>query len=195
MKIQIKYFVVFLYFILQANQTNAQCKCGHIKWIYKMLKIRFEIKEPQPITYVTGPSSVYEIPFSFNAYCSFVKANNKPYFYLWTNNTNYKSYDKVDYQKGDPIKFYLAGGKVIESNCYSNYPGIKSQTISFYQLKKEDLDLLSTTSLDSLMVTNHFKSRSNGKENTDETQNTVLRFSKRNIDRFKNWSSCLRQQF
>lgn len=194
MKTKFQSLTLLLLLTLLADQSVAQCKCGHIKWLYKMLKIKFEIKEPQPITYVTGPNSIYEIPFTFNAYCSFVKANNLPYFYLWTTNSRYKSYEKVDYHKGDSIKFYLSGGKVIESSCFSDYPGIKSQTISFYQLKKEDLDLLSTTSLDSLMVTNHPTGMSNGKESQVTTQNTVLRFSDRNIKRFKEWSNCLKQE-
>lgn len=172
----------------------AQCKYdqGAITWLSEM----FGITEPSNITFATKPSSIYEMPvpngYGFKASASFVKASKYPYFFLWTNKSRLGRL--LDIKKGDNITFYLSGGSKIESACYSDYPGIKGQTISYYPLQKDNLVDLATISVDSILVQCHLQQAKKSKVSKAEDELLVLKsFSKRNVNLIKKWAQCLKE--
>lgn len=174
------------------SNSYAQCEGNpkHIGWLSKMLRIQFTILEPSGITYTSKPSSIYEVPFGFIAFASFVKADNRPYFYVWTSKDHFK--ESTDFKKGDQIIFYLSNGNKIESTCLSDYNGIKGQTISFYELQKSDLDQLSKIALDSIYMQSHLRLTEKSDPEKVEDKPIILRkFSKNNIENMQEWAACL----
>lgn len=134
-------FVISTIAFLGLSNFNgfAQCKSAKPESLNKLMKFQFEFDEPKNITFNTRPSSIYEIMLTYYGYCAFVKADGKAYFYLWTSNKKHKEHATHHNLKGDPIYFYLAGNKVIESKCLTDYNGIEDQAIAFYPLEPEDL--------------------------------------------------------
>lgn len=189
------YILLAIIFTLscKSNDLHAQCTGNpkHIEWLHKMLRIQFPITNPSNITFTTKPTSIYEAPFAFIAFVSFVKAGNEPYFYLWTSKDHFK--ESTDFKKGDKIIFYLANGSSIESTCEDDYSGIKGQTISFYKLQKSNLEDLSRTSVDSIFVQSHLRLTEKSDPEKIEDKPIVLRkFSKKNIELMKEWAVCLK---
>lgn len=190
------FLATMLFQCLISNNLNAQCDGNpkHIQWLHKMLRIEFPKTTPDRISFTTKPTSIYEAPFAFIAFVSFVKAGNEPYFYLWTSKDHFK--ESTDFKKGDKIVFHLSNGNKIESECLDDYPGIKGQTISFYKLQLKDLEDLSSTSLDSINIQSHLRLTEKSDPSKNEDKPIVLRkFSKKNVDLMKEWAACLRSRF
>ena len=172
----------------------AQCK--YDQFSINLLSEMFGINEPTNIAFATKPSSIYEIPvpngYGFKASASFVKAGKYPYFFLWTNKSRLGGL--LDFKKGDNITFYLSGGSKIESACYSDYPGIKGQTISYYPLQKDNLVDLATISVDSILLQCHLQQAKKSKVSKAEDELLVLKsFFKRNVNLIKKWAQCLKE--
>ena len=186
--------LLLLYFVLYVNSAYSQCKSAKPESLNKLMKFHFDIPQPQNITFNTRPSSIYEIMLTYYGYCSFVKADGVPYFYLWTSNKKHKDHGPHDNLKDDPIYFYLKGNKVIESKCLMDYIGIEDQAISFYPLQVSDLELLASTPIDSIKVFCHPQIVAKNKKNIKPDTNT-LKFSKHISEKMMGWASCLKGEF
>ncbi|MBK9524357.1 MAG: hypothetical protein IPO39_06285 [Bacteroidetes bacterium] len=72
------YILLAIIFTLSGKSNNLHAQCTgnpkHIEWLHKMLRIQFPITNPSNITFTTKPTSIYEAPFAFIAFVSFVKA-------------------------------------------------------------------------------------------------------------------------
>ena len=172
-------------FLSAQTVVKGQCDVGNIGWLSKMLRIKHTFSQPANITFTTKPSSVYEIPFFLVVYASFVKADGKPYFYVWLDHQRYEA--PTDINQGDALRFYLTNGSTVSTSSLTNYPGIKGQSLGFYPLTGDDLTALSTTAVDSIAVTTHPKAASKA-----PTAEVMLRFSERNKRRIMDWSACLK---